>query len=159
MRGWPSWVVESVAWWGACWGVWLVSLSAVSGQDLAVSAAASIPCGILAAVGRRAAGNRWSFRLSWFRPILKLPFAVVSDSLQVLGKAATGHRPAGELKSVGVASASGSSSLAAGRRALSTVLICTTPASVVIDFDVDAGDSRVHVLPTRGPNMLEEVAG
>jgi hypothetical protein len=159
MRGWPAWVVESVAWWAASWAVWLASLSAVSGPELVVSAVAAIPCGILAVVGRRGAQNHWSFRPSWFSPLARLPLAVVSESVQILAKASVRHRGAGEFERIRVGDASGNSALASGRRGLSTLLMCITPASVAADFDVDSGEALVHVVPTHGRSMAEEVVG
>ena len=52
MAVWLARILEVVFWWAACLGVWLVSLSAVSGQDLLVSVLVSLPCGVIAVAGR-----------------------------------------------------------------------------------------------------------
>jgi multisubunit Na+/H+ antiporter MnhE subunit len=150
-----GWVVEAVAWWGLCLGVWVITLSAVPGQELAVATPVSLPCGVLAVAARRAAGSRWRFRPRWLLAVVAVPVAIVSDTFQVFLAAMT--RREGHFAEVTVRQGAGDAPLASGRRALATILVTVTPGSIVTDIDTETGVAMVHVLSEGGPRM-EEVA-
>ena len=157
MAVWLARILEVVFWWAACLGVWLVSLSAVSGQDLLVSVLVSLPCGVIAVAGRLAAKNRWGFNPAWIRSAVVLPFAIVNDALQVIVRVLLAPGTRGELVKVTINDAAGKTPRADGRRGVATFLTTMTPSSIVTDVDRDTGDALVHVIRVRGPHM-EEVA-
>jgi multisubunit Na+/H+ antiporter MnhE subunit len=150
-------IFEVLFWWGACLGVWLVSLSAVSGQELLVAVLVSFPCGVVALVGRLAASNRWDFDPGWFRGAVVLPFAIVNDAVQVLVRVLHERGGGGDFVKIRITEGAGDSPRAEGRRAVATFLATMTPASIVADVDTETGDALVHVIRVRGPHM-EQVA-
>src|SRR4051812_16833099 len=109
MPDWAVGAVESLVWWGICLGVWLVTLSAVSSQEWLVSVLASVPCGVLATVGRRAAADGWSFRPAWFSSALTLPVSIAADTAAVLAGALPGRRRSGRFRRVEISDATGES--------------------------------------------------
>ena len=153
MSVWLARLVEILFWWGACLCVWLISLSAVSGQELLVAAIASLPCGVLATVGRIAAANSWGFRVSWLRSALFLPFAIVSDAFQVVFLVFRFPGRDGEFVTVRINGGAGEGRQADGRRAVATLLTTVTPSSIVTDIDPSTGEALVHVIAVRGPHM------
>jgi multisubunit Na+/H+ antiporter MnhE subunit len=151
-------VAESVFWWSACLGVWLISLSAVSTGELIVATASSLPCGVIAALSRRAAGHAWHFALPWLRAALLLPVTIVSDTFQVLAAAvprASSRRP-GRFTEVALSGGAGDSPRGQGRRAAAIILTSTTPGSFVTEVDSEAGTMTVHVLAERGPRQEKQ---
>ncbi|HET6917219.1 MAG TPA: Na+/H+ antiporter subunit E [Acidimicrobiales bacterium] len=153
MAVWLARILEVVFWWAACLGVWLVSLSAISGQELLVAVLLSFPCGVLALVGRLAASNKWELKASWLRGAAVLPLAIVNDAFQVLFQVLRSPRQRGRFVKVSIAGGVGHGPRADGRRALSTILTTMTPSSVVTDIDPDTGEALVHLIPIRGPHM------
>jgi multisubunit Na+/H+ antiporter MnhE subunit len=154
---WLARILEVVFWWAACVGVWLISLSAVSGQELLVAVLLSLPCGMLALAGRLAASNRWELRASWLRGAVVLPLAIVNDAFQVLFQVVRSPKQKGKFVKVPIPGGAGHGPRADGRRALLTILATMTPSSVVTDIDPDTGEALVHLIPVRGPHM-EKVA-
>lgn len=159
-RRWARRALEGVAWWGACLGVWLVSLSAVSGQDLVVALAASFPCGLLAVAAREAAGNSWSLRrlgparrsLGRLGVLAALPVALVTDTVQALGSVPARHQ--GRFRRVPVGDGRGEDPSNRARRAAATVTVSVTPGSYVVDIDHETGEALVHVLSEHGPDVV-----
>ena len=158
MAVWLARILEIVFWWAACLGVWLVSLSAISGQDLLVAVLVSLPCGVIAVAGRLAAKNRWGFDPVWVRSAVVLPFAIVNDAVQLIVRVLLAPGTRGELVKVPITDAAGRTPRADGRRGVATFLTTMTPSSIVTDVDPETGDALVHVIQVRGPRM-EEVAG
>lgn len=141
---------EILLWWGASFGVWLISLSAVSGQELLVAALASIPCGAAAYGTRRVVGDAWTARPRWFGAALVLPVAIVTDAAQVLWAAATGKK--GRFERVQTGSA-GDSTEARSGRGVAVALVSTSPGSYALDVDPGTGEMLVHSLAERGPSV------
>lgn len=157
MSVWLARIVEVIFWWGACLGIWLASVSAISGQELLVSVLVSLPCGVVALVGRLAASSRWGFHPSWLRGAVLLPVTIVNDAVQVLASVLLAPSRQGEFVKVPVTGAAGDTAEAEGRRAVATFLTSITPASIVTDVDPQTGEALVHVIRVRGPHM-EQVA-
>jgi multisubunit Na+/H+ antiporter MnhE subunit len=155
VRRWALWTLEAVGWWGLCMGVWVVSLSAVPTQEVVVGALVSLPCGVLAVMGRVAASSAWRFRLCWFRPLALVPIAIVCDVMRVFCMILPFGSGAGQFRNLPVAEASGDNSWGQGRRALATLLITSTPATIVTDIDPDTGRALLHAID-EGPSRLEE---
>lgn len=149
-------IVEAVVWWGLCLGVWLVSLSAVSGQELVVATPLGLISGVLAVIARRAAGNRWRLRPEWFLPLLLVPVAILADAVRVLAAAVT--RPSGRFVDVAISHGAGDRAPAQGRRALATMLITVSPGTIVVDIDPETAQAMVHTLNAGRPHMEEVVA-
>src|SRR5947209_15209212 len=76
---------ELLAWWAATIGVWMVSLSAYSSQDLVVAMGCAVPCAAAAAAARRAVRGAWRppTSRSW-AVLLLLPPTIVADAARVL---------------------------------------------------------------------------
>ncbi|HLI55212.1 MAG TPA: Na+/H+ antiporter subunit E [Acidimicrobiales bacterium] len=141
---------EILLWWGASFGVWLISLSALSGQELLVAALASIPCGAAAYGTRRVIGDTWTARPRWLGAALVLPVAIVTDTAQVLWAAATGKR--GRFVRVRTGFAGDSTEARAGR-GVAVALVSTSPGSYALDIDPGTGEMLVHSLAPKGPRV------
>lgn len=157
MSVWLARVLEVLFWWGACLGIWLLSLSAISGQELLVSVIVSLPCGIFALVGRLAAGGRWGVRPEWFTGLAILPVAIVNDALQVLASVIRSPGRQGEFVRIPIRDGSGHGRRPNGRRAVATFLTSLTPSSIVMEIDPETGEALVHKIEVTGPQM-ERVA-
>lgn len=144
-----------MVWWGVSFGVWLISLSALSDQELLVAALASLPCGFAAYGVRRVVGDSWRFRGSWYSALPFLPVSMFSDAAQVLTASVTGRRGTFRQVSTGFVGPSGE---AKTRRALAILIVSTTPGSYVLDIDPDSGQMLVHTLAPRGPDLAERAA-
>ena len=148
-------VVETVLWSAALLGVWLLSLSAVSGEDLWVGSACAVVCGMVAVGVRRAIKGRWSVptALSFTaRRMLPLPLAIVFDTAGVLAASVRRTRRRGRLTTVEL-SARGGGARATTRRAIATVLISASPGSIVVDADPKTGVLIVHSFGQTGPSL------
>ena len=158
-RRWARRALEAVFWWGACLGVWLISLSALSGPDLLVAATVSLPCGLLAVAAREAAGNAWSLRwlgrgqrpLHRLRVLAALPVALLADTVQALGSVPARHQ--GRFRRVPVTDGRGDAASDRARRAAATLAVSLTPGSLVVDIHPETGEALVHVLSEHGPDM------
>jgi multisubunit Na+/H+ antiporter MnhE subunit len=148
-----------MVWWGLCVGVWVVSLSAVPRVEVVVAALVSLPCGVLAVVARTAAGNAWTFRLRWFRAAWLLPPAIVKDVIQVLSLVRPGRQGTGRFAPLAISEGDGEGSRPQGRRALSTLLVTSTPGTIVIDIEPDTGRALVHEVGPGRSQLEEAVAG
>lgn len=145
-----SLAVELVAWWCLAVGVWMLSLSAYSSQDLIVAVACGVPCAAAAAAARRAVRGAWRAPAAALRWAVVLPWSVALDTARVLTLPWTARRStAGELHEVELAA--GDSAAAAGRRALAAVLMSATPGAYVVDIDATSGTAVVHRIVATSP--------
>lgn len=149
---------ELVAWWLACTGVWLATLSSVPSVQLYTATSAALPCGILAAAARRVAGNAWQVRPAWWKAGVLLPLAIITDSAQLFSSVLPGRVSRGERVRRCVPGTVGETPAANWHRALATWLVCATPSTFVVDFDPRTGEAVVHRLRVRGPSTLAAVA-
>ncbi|MHB2022705.1 MAG: hypothetical protein ACYCO3_05160 [Mycobacteriales bacterium] len=145
--------LEAGLWWGIAFGIWLLSLSALSGQEITVAALVSLPCGVIAVAARLVTQHSWGLRSAWLRPALWLPLAIVTDSAQVF--ASVFRRNCGEFRRVSVSEAVGHGPGPQGRRAFATFFVSVTPGSYVADIDPETGEALVHVLSKGGPSMVK----
>jgi multisubunit Na+/H+ antiporter MnhE subunit len=144
--------VELLVWCCVTTGIWFVSLSAYSGQDLVVALGCGVACAVVAVLARRAA--RLDARppaavLGW---LLALPWSIALDTGRVL---VLPWRPraravAGEFRRVRIGPP-GNSPRALGRRAMAAVLMSATPGAYVVDIDADAGTALVHAVGPASP--------
>ena len=145
-----------VLWSLAALGIWILTLSAVSGAELLVGTGCSVVVGVIAAAVQRAIGTSWDPRATSLRPFLAIPFAIASDAVQVLSLPLRHRQTRGRFETVDI-DAAGSSARAATRRALATLATTVTPAAIVVDVD-DEGVLTLHSLPTVGFRMEEGFA-
>ncbi len=144
--------LELVAWWCATVAVWMLSLSAYSSQDLVVALVCGLPCAVMAVLARRAVRGAWRPPAAAVRWAAALPWSVASDTLRVLSMPwrPSARSRAGELREVAMG-ATGDTARAAGRRALGSVLISSTPGAYVVDTDPEAGTALVHTVTRPSP--------
>lgn len=147
-------VVEVLVWWAVAYGIWLVSLAAVTFQELIAGMAVSLSCAFAAYGVRWAVGEAWTVRPGWMRPLLVLPLVLVLDTVQVLSAVATRSR--GRFTTVPTG-ATGDDPDARSRRAMATIFLSVTPGSYVLDADPRTGDLLVHSLARRGPRMKDHL--
>lgn len=147
MRTTLPYVTEAVLWWAAALGVWLLTLSSVTGQDLAIAVPTSLACGVAAVVTRRTLALRlvpdpWVARWA-----LRQPLALVTDTVAMLAlpwRVLVGRADEGRLVRVPVRT--GPRRRAPLTRAAAVVLVSSTPGSVALDVDEESGELVLHVM-------------
>jgi multisubunit Na+/H+ antiporter MnhE subunit len=142
-------VASVVAVAAGCLGIWLLSLSAVSDEELLVGSLCALATGAAAVATTRATKVRWSLRAIPVRPLLRVPLAVVGDAVQVLLRPIPGvGRPAKvvthELQQRGDAAT------ATTRRVVTSLAVTSVPGSLVLDLDAESGRLTLHSLQTAG---------
>lgn len=143
---------ELLVWCGVATGIWFVSLSAYSGQDLVVALLCGAVCAVVAVLARRAARLAARPPAAMLRWMLLLPWSIVLDTGRVL---ALPWRPgarasAGEFRRVRIGP-SGNGPGAMGRRATAAVLMSSTPGAYVVDIDPEEGTALVHSVGPASP--------
>jgi hypothetical protein len=118
---------ETLVWWLLLIGLWISTLSTVTGQELLVAAVAGLPCAVVATVGRRVYGGRWRPARAW-----TLPLKIVRDCATLFSRQAAVRRIP----------------VRADVKAVETVIVSVSPATVVLD-DKD-GSLLVHALGREG---------
>lgn len=135
-------LLESLAWWAALTIIWLAALSSYTAAESVAAACVSLACAVLAPVARRAAGDSWRPGVGWLRALPVLLTAVISDTVTVFGRMATGRRggaPRPHLARYRVAGRGDST-----RRAGATLMVSATPTTVVLDSEQREGTILVH---------------
>lgn len=150
----PAVFVETVWWAVVACAVWLATLSSVTLPELCIAIAASVPCGVLAAAGRRALGASWRFRPGWCLWVFPVIGSLFAELVQLFWMAATGPRE-GTLATVDLPDEPAET--AAGREALGTLALCATPGSMVADCDPTQNQLTMHVLVSAGPRVEEVI--
>lgn len=147
-------VAEVIAWWAATVGLWLLTLSFVTGQDLLLAVLGALPCALAAVLVRRRLHGWWSPPWRSLLWVGRLPFSVASDTVAVLRfpwLKLMGRRKQ-EGRFVGLPVQAGSDVPACSARAVATALLSMTPCSFVVDEDCDTGELLVHrLVPSRLP--------
>lgn len=151
-----KWGVEVLAWTLLTWGIWILTLTAVDREDLFVGGLSAVGCGVAAAAARRSYAGGWRPRVSSLLPALLMPVAIVSDAVCVLAAPWRLGRAARVVEiDIG---AVGPTATASARRAIATLVVTSTPGSVVLDALPDDGRLVVHRLRTRGPDLAARYA-
>ncbi len=150
-------LAEVLVWAGGAFGIWMLTLSAISLEEIAVAAPASFMCGSAACATRRALRADWSLNWRAVEPALVLPASIVADCAQLFTVPLRPRHRAGTFEEVDTG-AKGSSPRAAALRALAGIVICATPGTVVVEADVKSGRLTVHSLGFRGPHLEERFA-
>jgi multisubunit Na+/H+ antiporter MnhE subunit len=147
-------VGELLVWWGVTTGVWIVSLSAYSSQDLVAALACGLPCAIMAVLARRTVRLTARPPAEMVRWLGALPWSIAVDTVRVL---ALPWRPrsrssAGQFRRMPLGPP-GTSAAAVGRRTAAALLMSATPGAYVVDVDPATGTALVHAV---GPRSLIE---
>lgn len=147
-----SLAVELLVWCCVTTGIWLVSLSAYSGQDLVVALGCGMACAVVAVLARRAARLDARPPAAMLRWLATLPWSIVLDTgrVLVLPWRPRARAEAGEFRRVRLGPP-GNTPEAVGRRAMGAVLMSSTPGAYVIDIDPDAGTALVHAVGPASP--------
>jgi hypothetical protein len=128
--------VELALWWAACVGVWLVSLSAFSSQDLVVACVVSGPCAAVAVAARRLVDGHWRLTHEAMWPLVTLPWSVLTDTVRVLSMPwRPGGRAAAELRWIYLGRDRGDTARDAGRQAALALVLSAPPGSYVVHVD------------------------
>ena len=137
-----------------CLGIWLLSLSSVSDEELLVGSLCALVAGGIAVAAKRATKVHWSVRAIPVRPLLRVPLAVVGDAVQVLVRPIPGlGRPVRVVTHH--LEQRGDSSAATTRRVVTSLAVTSAPGSLVLDLDADSGRLTVHSLQTAGAHLEE----
>lgn len=147
---------EVAWWWGASLGVWLLSLSTVSGSELLVATPASFLCGLLAVVARRAMRAAWRPSPGDLPPLGRALPAIFADAAAVV-LAALRRRPGG-FRTLELTGGRGDGARPAARRAVATFVLSLAPGTYVVDLDPADGRALVHELDRRGAGVGEGLA-
>jgi multisubunit Na+/H+ antiporter MnhE subunit len=137
-----------------CLGIWVLSLSSISPEELFVGGLCALVTGGAAVAAKRATGVRWSVRAIPLRPLLRVPLAIAGDTVQVLLRPLPGvGRPARvvtrDLKMRGDAAP------ATTRRVVTVLAVTAAPGSLVLDLDAESGRLTLHTLSTAGTHPEE----
>lgn len=152
-----AWVIEATVWSLLLWGVWLLSLSAVGVPELVVGGGCALVSGVCAAAARRAIRQRWRPGWAALAPLAVLPAAIVVDTVAVLLSPLRASTRRGELQTVDVGGA-GHTPRQSARRAIVTMIVSATPATVVLDADDTEGTVVVHAMRSPGPSIQNRYA-
>lgn len=145
-------VAEVLAWWAVTFSVWMISLSSAPLQEYLLAVGCALPCALAAFGARRALEASWRARPAWLKPLLAVPFVLVSDAIQVFAAVVRPGQPGGRFEKVPTGAVDDGPE-ARSRRAVATFFMSVTPGSYVLDADPDTGELLVHSLARRGPRM------
>lgn len=141
---------EFAVWAGLCFGVWLLTLSSVTSQDVLLAALAAVLAALCAVGGRKIAGGRWRFRISWARWYLGLPVAIVLDTAKVLFLVYSARRQYGRTATIDLPDDE-EHDLAAGRCAVGAMALSASPGAYVADADPAEHKMTVHTVGSPAP--------
>ncbi len=139
-----------------CLGIWLLTLSSVSGEELLVGTLSSLATGCVAVAVKRASKAQWSVRAISVRPLLRVPLAVLGDAVQVLVRPLPGVGRSAKVVAHDLRQR-GDSAEATTRRVVAALAVTSAPGSVVLDLDAESGRLTLHSLQTAGPHPEDVV--
>jgi multisubunit Na+/H+ antiporter MnhE subunit len=151
---WPG-AAEVLWWWGACVGIWLLTLSSVTPAELTVAIACGLPCALAARAARRAAGDAWLPRARWLAWLVLLPAAVLADTARLTGllaQAARGRADPGRLRDIRLPAAE-PGPVALAHRALASLAISASPGTLVVDSDPRGSKLTIHAMAGGWPGL------
>jgi multisubunit Na+/H+ antiporter MnhE subunit len=153
-------MLELIWWWGACVGIWLLTLSSVTPPDLITAAGCGLLCALAARAGRRAMAGRWRPRLAWLTWLPPLLASIVADEVRVIALAArrlAGGPEPGGFKEVAMP-AGQPADVAAAHRAAAVMTVSAAPGTFVVDADPEEGKLVIHFLADGAPSLDRTVA-
>jgi multisubunit Na+/H+ antiporter MnhE subunit len=145
-------VVEIAVWWAVLLLVWLATLNAFSFEELSLAAGLAVPSAFAARAARIAAGGHWRVDPRWIRWLPVTAWTILHDTVSVLRLAAGPDRP--EDDSIDTIPLDDDRD-DRGHEALATLVLSTSPGSVVVDADRDR--LLVHRLPIGRTRQSEVV--
>ncbi|HTW20627.1 MAG TPA: hypothetical protein VME70_10505 [Mycobacteriales bacterium] len=149
---------EWLAWTAAALGVWLLTLSSVTGADLIVAGPSAASCAAAAVAVRRTLGVRLDPSRRYLRWAVAVPAAVVADTVAVLALPwRERFRPRSEGHWQRIPVAPGPDPRPSTTRAAATLLVSLSPGSFVVNGDVDTGELLTHVLAGGRRSMTDAV--
>lgn len=152
--------VELLVWWALMVGVWDVTLSGTTLPDIASAAAAGLVAAVSAVAARRAMQVRGGgARPRWLLWLPVLAVAVVADTARVLVLAArhiTRRDVGGELRRVSLQTPAPPGDFL--HRSLATLVVSSTPGSIVVDEDPEQHEFVEHGLISGPPELEQTVA-
>ncbi|HWF71529.1 MAG TPA: Na+/H+ antiporter subunit E [Mycobacterium sp.] len=135
---------EILLWWVLTSAVWLATLSSLTSGELAVAAACTLPCAVVARLARRANGGCWRFRMGWLSWVPMVVRDVLVQTVQAWLYTLIPARRHAVITVVPLPAED--DRVAAGRRAAATLSFATTPGTVVCDSDSSTGRVLLHRL-------------
>jgi multisubunit Na+/H+ antiporter MnhE subunit len=144
-------VGETLLWWLFAAGVWVVTLTERTAQELLAAAVCTLPCAVAARAARRANDGDWRFRIGWLRWLPRVAAELVTQTAQVWAYVLLPSRRS-RSAITRVALPAEPAPVAAARRAAATLALATTPGTVVLDSA--AQSVLVHRVGPR-PGALE----
>lgn len=153
-------VVEVLVWWALLLGVWEVTLSGTTLPEISAAAAAGLASAVAATAARRAVDVQGMPIADWLRRLRWLPMVAISvvlDTARVLvlaGRHLRHRDVSGSFRTVWLRRDRETS--ADMHRALATLVVSSTPGSLVCDADPEQHTLLEHRL-VDGASTLEEV--
>lgn len=152
-------VIETAAWTLLLVGVWLATLTAVTGSEVVIAVIVALALAPVALASRRTLGVVVRPRAAWARWLVRVPAAVVADSAQLavaVVRAARGDRTIGADRELTLPAED--VPRARTRVALAALVVSCTPGSYVADARPATANAPgtlvVHALRPR-PSGLE----
>lgn len=145
---------ELVVWAGLCFGIWFLTLSSVTSEDVLLAALAAVLAAICAVGGRRFAGGRWRLRMAWVRWYVGLPVSILLDTIKVLSLVYSARRNYGRTERLGLPTDE-EHDVAAGRCAIGAMAVSSAPGTYVVDADPDEHRMTVHAVGRPAPKWAE----
>ncbi|HWF14879.1 MAG TPA: Na+/H+ antiporter subunit E [Acidimicrobiales bacterium] len=141
-----------------CLGIWLLTLSSVSGEELFVGSVCALASGAAGVGAKRAAKARWSVRAAPLRLFLRVPAAVVGDAVQVLLRPVLPLRRPAKVVTLDLRQR-GDSAAATSLRLVSALAVTSAPGSLVLDLDAASGRLTLHSLQPAGVHVEDGLQG
>lgn len=143
-------LVETGLWWVLTAAVWLATLNSRTWPELAVMAACTLPCAVMARSARRANAGRWRLRGAWLGWPVIAACEIPYQAVRVWVYSVTGRAPVIRELSLPYEPAR----VAAARRAAAVLALASTPGTVVLDSDPRKRSILLHLI-TRRRSWLE----
>jgi hypothetical protein len=116
-------VWEVVLWWAGLFGLWLLTVSALSLPEIVAGLVVASGCAMLAVICRAALGVRWRFRFRWLAWLVPLGWEVLVDTVRLRP-----GRVSEEFAEIRLPEPA-----AAGRRAAAMMVLASSPSTVLVD--------------------------
>lgn len=150
-------VAEGAWWWACCVGVWLLTLSSVSGAEVGVASGSAVPCALAAILARRALRASWRGELRWVAWLPILIAQVALDTARIFGAVAVGRAGRrGSPPKLTPVRVDGRGARGALRQGLAALVVSASPGSLVVD--VDRSELSVHFLWRGSPSTAAAVS-
>jgi hypothetical protein len=140
-------IAEGLVWWVVLVLLELVLVGPVDRNELLLAAGAAATASVAGLVGRRATGRRYPLALADLRPLVRVPGALVPETVQLARLALSRQRPIGHWRQRRPADRVETGPHPTVAAAVWTVGQSATPGAFIAE--VDEREARVHVLRRR----------